>query len=45
MQKRLVLEGLHLFSKAQLTRERKEERKQSGVPEGKVGKGFLQGEE
>lgn len=45
MQKTLVLEGLHLFSGAELPPERKEELRQSGVPEAKVGKGFLDGEE
>lgn len=43
-QKGLVREGLHLFREAQVTRERMEDRPQSGVPEGKVGKGFLHGE-
>lgn len=44
MQKMLVLEGLHLFNGAKLSPERKEELRQSGVPEAKVGGEFLDGE-
>lgn len=44
MQKTLALEGLYLFSGAKLSPERKEEQRQSGDPEAKVGKGFLSGE-